>query len=142
MIKFQSSKLKVKSFGFTLIELLVAMTIVAILMGISLVSYQGARKSSRDGKRKADLEQIRSALEMCRTDSNSYPASIYPNVSCGTKIYLSSTPKDPADGSNYYYLGATNTYTLCAYLETGGTEGSCGSVSCGIHTCNYKVTNP
>jgi len=130
--------------GFTLIELLVTMTIVAVLLAISLVSYQGARKSSRDGKRKADLEQIRGALEMCRTDTGSYPAAIYNDVSCGTpaKTYLSGTPKDPLTSSNYYYLGATNTYTLCAYLEVGGTDGSCGTASCGTKTCNYKVTNP
>lgn len=131
--------------GFTLIELLVAMTIVAVLMGISLVSYQGARRSARDGKRRADLEQIREALEMCRTDAGSYPASIYNSISCGTpsKTYLSETPKDPATSDNYYYSGGTNTYTLCAYLETGGTEGSCGSADCGSgRICNYRVTNP
>jgi len=137
--------MKRKDFGFTLIELLVAMTIVAVLMGIALVSYQGAKKSARDGKRKADLEQIRSALEMCRTDTGSYPDTIYNDISCGTpaKTYLSGTPKDPSTGSNYYYLGSANSYTLCAYLETGGLEGSCGAASCGVgKTCNYKVTNP
>lgn len=131
--------------GFTLIELLVAMTIVAVLLSISLVSYQGARKSSRDGKRKADLEQVRSALEMCRTDAGSYPAVIYNDITCGTpaKTYLSGTPKDPSTGSNYYYSGATNTYTLCAYLEVGGADGVCGTASCGTgKTCNYQVTNP
>jgi len=131
--------------GFTLIELLVAMTIVAVLLGISLVSYQGARKSARDGKRKADLEQVRSALEMCRADAGSYPAAIYNDISCGVpaKTYLSGTPKDPSTLSNYYYNQATaNTYTLCAYLEVGGTDGSCGAAACGTKTCNYKVVNP
>jgi len=134
-----------KKAGFTLIELLVTMTIVAVLLGISLVSYQGARKSARDGKRKADLEQVRSALEMCRTDTGSYPATIYNDISCGApaKTYLSGTPKDPSTLSNYYYSGATNTYTLCAYLEVGGIDGSCGTASCGTgKTCNYQVTNP
>lgn len=136
--------MKRKNLGFTLIELLVAMTIVAVLLGISLVSYQGARKSSRDGKRKADLEQIRSALEMCRTDAGSYPDTIYDDISCGVpvKIYLSGTPKDPSTLTSYYYLAGTNSYTLCAYLEVGGTDGSCGAANCGTKTCNYKVTNP
>jgi general secretion pathway protein G len=135
--------MKRKDFGFTLIELLVAMTIVAVLMGIALVSYQGAKKSARDGKRKADLEQIRSALEMCRTDTGSYPAAIYNDISCGVpaKTYLSGTPKDPLTSENYFYSGSANSYILCAALEiTSQTVSGCGS--CGTRTCNYKVTNP
>ncbi len=119
----------IKNKGFTLVELLVVMTIVAILAGLALTSYQGARKNARDGKRKADLEQIRSALEMCYADEGSYPTSIYASVSCGGQTYLSSTPKDPITDAKYSYLpGATFvTYQLCASLEMTG---------------NYCVANP
>ncbi len=131
-----------KKTGFTLIELLVAMTIVAVLMGISLVSYQGARKSSRDGKRKADLEQVRSALEMCRTDSGSYPIgslSSGSSITCGGKLYM-TIPADPLLDRTYVYTGTANSYTLCAVLESGGmTVSGCGS--CTLQ-CNYKVVNP
>jgi prepilin-type N-terminal cleavage/methylation domain-containing protein len=136
----------VKKNGFTLIELMVALTIVGVLAGLALVSYQGAKKSARDGERKADLEQIRSALEMCYADIGSYPVSIYNDISCGSpvKTYLSGTPKDPATQDAYYYSRpAVSSYSLCAYLETGGVSGSCGGASCGSgRTCNYKVTNP
>jgi len=133
-----------KNKGFTLIELLVAMTVASVLMGLALVSYQGARKSARDGKRKADLEQIRSALEMCRADTGSYPTSIYNDITCGGQTYLSGTPKDPVTQDSYYYSRSdANHYTLCAYLEASGISGSCGSANCGSgRTCNYKVTNP
>lgn len=137
-----------KDQGFTLIELLVSMTIFAILIGLAMTSYQSVRRSARDGRRKADLEQIRNALEMCYADfpGLGYPSSIYDNVVCGSgaaqKTYLSGTPKDPLS-SKYYFSSATKTtYTLCAYLEAGGTSGSCGSSLCGDKTCNYKVTNP
>jgi len=145
--------MKNKQKGFTLIELLVAMTIVSILMGLALVSYQGAKKTARDGKRKADLEQIRSALEMCRADTGSYPTTIYDTISCGGQTYLSSTPKDPVNSNQYAYtpspsncnpLGSNKctSYTLCAVLEVGGgTVSGCGSCGTGV-TCNYKVTNP
>lgn len=141
--------------GFTLIELLVAMTILAVLMGISLVSYQGSKKAARDGKRKADLEQIRSALEIYRTDCKTYPGSIswgspltgkYPSgASClTTDIYMEKIPADPGS-CNYYYSKLTaNSYVLCTSLEVGvGSSaigcGSCGGASC---PCNYKVINP
>lgn len=111
--------------GFTLIELLVSMTIVAVLLGLALVSYQGARRSARDGKRRADLEEIRSALEMCYADDGVYPGSIYDNVTCETsgRTYLSGTPKDPAtDGRYSYNRLSPTTYDLCATLETGGSH--------------------
>jgi prepilin-type N-terminal cleavage/methylation domain-containing protein len=128
--------------GFTLIELLVAMTIVAVLTGISLVSYQGARKAGRDGKRKADLEQIRSALEMCRTDSGSYPLGSLSSgsaITCNSITYL-TIPNDVLTDRVFSYTGTANTYTLCTALEvSGGVVSGCGS--CTVD-CNYKVVNP
>lgn len=130
--------------GFTLIELLVVMTIISVLVGLSLVSYQGARKSARDGKRKADLEQIRSALEMCYADDDSYPATISPGsaLACVTAAnnYLDPVPGDPVSGRLYGYSGGSS-YILCAALETGGSTVT-GCASCGTATCNYKVTSP
>lgn len=131
-----------KKLGFTLIELLVVISLIAILMGVALVAFQGTRKSARDGRRKADLEQIRSALEMCRSDQLSYPTSLPSGGGINCSTYLPSVPTDPLYPTYQYpYSGAANTYTLCAYLETGtGTVAGCGS--CGLYACNYKVTNP
>lgn len=117
-----------KNKGFTLIELLVVMTIIAVLAGLALVSYQGARKSARDGKRKSDLEQIRSALEMCYSDENQYPGDISSSVACGGEPYLSPTPRDPVSGADYVYTPAGSpvvSYTLCANLETDPTNPYC-----------------
>lgn len=135
--------------GFTLIELLVAMTIVAILSGLALVSLEGARKGSRDSKRKTDLEQIRSALEMCRADSGSYPSgSKYSNdtITCGVapNTYTYQIPADPISTNHRYVYNqiSASSYRLCASLETGGGATSC-TVNCGTAgTCNYEVNNP
>ncbi|MGB9613812.1 MAG: type II secretion system protein [Candidatus Margulisiibacteriota bacterium] len=140
---------KSSKFGFTLIELLVAMTILAVLMAISLVSYQGAKKSARDGKRKADLEQIRSALEIYRTDCKTYPTSLNfgspltgTTEICAGNTYMEEVPKDPGSCNYSYTRSGANSYTLCASLEVGGgTVTGCGSCGSGC-TCNYKVTNP
>ena len=124
--------------GFTLIEILVAMTIVAVLVSISLVSLQGARKVARDGKRKADLEQIRSALEIYRSEIKTYPGSLDDLVN----VYLSEVPNDPLSGIyKYFYLGAPNSYTLCSYLETSSSlQAECGDCT-DSGGCYYKVTN-
>lgn len=134
--------------GFTLIELLVVVSIIGILVAVSIFGLNGARAAGRDGKRQADLEQIRSAVEMFRADCNKYPASITAGNSIkgdGTSssaclsgnVYLQKVPSDPNSGS-YYYTGSANTFELCARLEQGGTDTCTGS--CAGGACNYKIT--
>ncbi|NCS87105.1 MAG: prepilin-type N-terminal cleavage/methylation domain-containing protein, partial [Candidatus Pacebacteria bacterium] len=65
---------KNKKKGFTLIELLVVATIITILSAIGLVSFVNAGKGARDAKRKADLETVRQALVLRRSDLGNYPS--------------------------------------------------------------------
>ena len=144
--------------GFTLIELLVVISIIGILLGLSVFGLQGARQASRDARRKADLESIRSGLEIFKADCNKYyvgsslpsplvgiPSSPYSSSCLATNTYISLIPSDPIPGTYAYaYSSDGITYTLCASLENpptpvaSGCVGSCGSGA----TCNYKVKNP
>lgn len=127
--------------GFTLIEILVVLSLIGILVGLSLVAFQGSRASARDGRRKADLEQIRSALEIYRSDNDTYPLDLSPLVTDG---YIPELPTDPASPTySYDYDNATaSTYDLCAYLETESGD-TCAALSgCGGPGCNYGLTNP
>jgi general secretion pathway protein G len=137
--------------GFTLIELLVVISIIGILMAISIFGLTGARESARDGRRKADLEQIRSAIEIYKADCNGYPASLVsplvgdntPTSCSSSNTYMEAIPTDPIAGRIYRYSATSNTYEICAALENGSGTVSCGgSSNCGTVTCNYKVTNP
>lgn len=139
--------------GFTLIELLVVISIVAILVGLSFFGLQGARESSRDAKRKADLETLRSGLEIFKSDCNKYPTANIVSLtsltgdgstsSCAlTNTYLSSIPADPVSATrSYRYSSDGTTYYVCAALEQGTGSVSCGG-NCGTVACNYKITNP
>lgn len=129
--------------GFTLVEIMVVLSIIGILMGLALTAFYGSRKTARDGKRKADLEQIRSGLEMCRTDKGSYPTALPSGGGIDCSTYLSSMPTDPLSPTYAYrYNGTANSYTLCAYLETGsGSVSGCGG-NCGTVVCNFQVKNP
>jgi len=144
--------------GFTLVELLVVMSIIAVLMGMALVSVRGSRLVARDSQRKTELEEIRSALEVYRSDNGVYPdVSGFAEVALtelinpsppGSAGYLGEIPLDPIDPTyRYRYFTADNgvTYALCAYLEAGDEAVSgCGggTNNCGTGDCNYKVTNP
>lgn len=142
-----------KNKGFTLIELLVVISIVGILMGLSLFSLQGSKKSGRDAKRKSDLELIRSGIEIYRADCGAYPTSLGTTLigdnstnSClvGNE-YINNVPVDPQYPTRAYkYSSDGITYEICASLENDtGTSVTCGgSSSCGDETCNYKVENP
>jgi len=135
-------------YGFTLIELLVVISIIAVLIAISVFGIQNARKSSRDARRKADLESIRSGLELYRADCGSYPTNdilsdtslVGSGVSSCTSsnVYIKEIPRDPLPTQSYYYSATSTSYSLCAILETETTSVACGSCS----GCTYKVTNP
>lgn len=134
--------------GFTFIEMLVVVTLIGILSLIGVANFRVANQKSRDGRRQGDLQQIRAALELYRTDQNAYPAALPAvggSLSAGGTTYMSDRPGDPLNPTYTYYYSSVApyaTYTLCAYLEIGGTAGSCGANSCTGATCNYKITNP
>lgn len=64
-----------KQHGFTLIELLVVIAVIGILASVVLASLNSARAKAHDAKRKADLVQIRSALELYYSDNGAYPVT-------------------------------------------------------------------
>lgn len=119
-------------FGFTMIELLVVTTIIIILTSIGLVSYTSANRSARNGKRKADIEMVRQALVLYRTDNTTYPATSNFNTMLTTIAdYTSSTTvTDPKNDATYFYSysSAGATFTLTARLEPDATL--------------YQVANP
>jgi len=154
--------------SFTLIEILVVATIIALLASGGTVVYTQLNRASRDAKRKADLEQIRLALELFRDEIGRYPVSgvFYnfcsdnnprPNHGFYAK-YLRKPPKDPKCPDYTYSYAATRSdgsecqnlinppnystwcqdYTLGAYLE--GENSTCTvQINCGRATCNYCV---
>lgn len=123
--------------GFTFIEVLVVTTIIAVLTMVGVTNFRVANQKAKDGRRQGDLQQIRAALELYRTDENVYPD----NLGLLESSYIGTIPDDPLDGQDYYYISDGSTYTLCAALELT-TTGACGGNSCGTATCNYQINNP
>lgn len=135
-----------------MVELLIAMSLMAIMLTtVSLVSVQGTLKKNNDQKRKADLEKVRSALELYRANNPSrtyYSTSGYAGgLALALQPYLANLPTDPKQGTYTYVYTAVGSpvtgYQLCAYMEVpSNASGSCSSGACGAQGCNYAVTQP
>lgn len=135
-----------KQKAFTLVEILVVVTIISLLASIAAVSYSQFVKQSRDARRKGDIEQIRAAIELYRNFNNVYPSAplafgsgeIADPLPSTTK-YMTKIPNDPMSSSGYtYYYASTGTdYTLCTYLEGGGTPDADAVCNASSLKCNY-----
>jgi prepilin-type N-terminal cleavage/methylation domain-containing protein len=64
-----------KQKAFTLIELLVVISIIGLLSTLAVVALTNAQKKSRDTKRRSDLKQISTALELYFDSNNGYPST-------------------------------------------------------------------
>lgn len=124
--------------GFTLVEILIVVAILGILATalISLINPTLQIQKSRDARRKSDLRQIQSALELYRADCGSYPArsgtsvpspltSVSPPVTspstcAGSGVtYMQTVPIDPKSPARIYtyQIVGSGGYTLTACLE-------------------------
>ncbi len=131
-----------KNQAFTLIEVLVAATIIAVLTSIGVVSYQRANRHSRNSRRKSDLEQIRSALEMYRADEGEYPdaANCTPVGNVIPSEYMENVPVDPRNENISYKYIKTTDGGYCVFANMEGTNpdgdnsscGSCGEADWGL----------
>ena len=131
--------------GFTLLELLVVIGIMGILIAIGVQSYTTLNKQARDGRRIADLQSVRTALESYRSQNGVYPPNLSPIVPSG---YLNAIPADPVPVRQYVYLPVTTeqgqaSYALCASRELPGTlpASDCADQNCGTAgVCNYQLS--
>lgn len=135
----ERTKQRKNSTGFSLIELLVVATIIIILSAIGLVTFQNAGQNARNGKRKADMETVRQALVLYRSDGNPYPADDFESVTADliTAGYLSApAPTDPKEDSGYVYTDMPNGFCICALME-GTNQGNSTNTACSFGTGSY-----
>lgn len=61
--------------GFTLIELMVVLSIISFVASVMLVSVNGARAKARDARRRSDIKQIATALDIYQDDFGTFPST-------------------------------------------------------------------
>ena len=122
--------------GFTLIELLVVISIIGLLSTMAVVSLNDARIKARDAKRKADLAQVWTALQIYYDDHLKYPECSTldnPTVDCwnntlsaalanGSKPIIYPLPSDPLNTENYVYKYAGTKDEFVIHYETEDTK--------------------
>ena len=105
--------------GFTLVELLVVISIIGTLSTLILLQLGATRGKARDIKRVADMNQVKSALELYFDDNGTF--MITTDMSTLKPKYLQIIPQDPLARD------CTNEYT--------------GAVSGGYRCYNYAADN-
>jgi prepilin-type N-terminal cleavage/methylation domain-containing protein len=116
--------------GFTLIEHLIVVVIIGILAAIAIPKFGETRERAYVSAMQADLNQLRTAMEMCYQDSGFTYAGCDDtliNPSQGVNLVVSGSDTET------YVIDATHDATTgwtCSYDHTGAGGGTAGAIEC------------
>jgi prepilin-type N-terminal cleavage/methylation domain-containing protein len=151
--KINRFKPKLGDLGFTLIELMIVITIIGLLSSMILLGLRRVQSLGRDTRRIADLQQIRTGLELYFNRYQQYPnpatgiwtqqSDPFPQELINAGLGIQSVPVDPLNRAPYVYQYGVDTsnltgYVLKAVLENTGNsavntdiDGTVFGVNCG-----------
>ena len=105
-------------------------SIIGILAGLSVASFSGSRRATRDGQRKVHLSQVRTALE------SYYSANgVYPTTSNGWWGTCSDYGSHPRTGANGYVPGLAPDYIDQLPIDPTDTSAAGGNSKIGSSAC-------
>ncbi len=123
--------------GFTFVELIVVISIISILSVLGSFAYVNYAERARDSRRRIDIQQLRSVLELYRsnTDDGVYPtATEYGSGSNSvlvTRGLIQTIPVDPRRAVYTYTplpAGCNNTSSYCTSYRIQTTLETTGAV--------------
>ncbi len=158
-------KQKNSKLGFTLIELLIVIAIIGILVVIVVTAINPIRVlgEARDSRRRADLTQIKTALQLYYNDCKAYPATAAFNAIFGSAfgstgngfdgtagtcddgvVYMKQVPSDSTGSYVYTQVNGGTDYNITAYINYPKTDDTNSLSKCSVTgnaTIKFAVCN-
>ena len=130
--------------AFTLVELLIVIVIIAVLAAIVIPKFADSGTRSKESSLRANLKQVRNAVELFKTDTSAYPAALAdlaatsaPSAGKNTGgtsqsitatdfrgPYLLSVPNDSVSGSAFTYSVTAGTVGKVSSSASGSDSNS------------------
>ena len=124
--------------GFTLIELIIVIAIIGILTALIIPNFMAGRICARDSAKKADMRNLKQALQMYYNDFQSYPeivgvftandipgCGVLGDTACGGNSFETNAvymKQLPTVSYRYYDNNNSDTYVLRIELENASDE--------------------
>lgn len=113
--------------GFSLVELMMTVSIIIIFSTVVFASLNSSRQKSRDAVRQGDLKSLSLAAERYFSENFKFPDTIGDLGQYFTNEQVTSIPKDPMTGADYFYKKYDDTnghhsYCFAADMETSITS--------------------
>ena len=112
--------------GFTLVEILLVVVIIGMLATIAAINVPKFLGQGREGKVKADIQSIATAVDAFNMVEGKYPASLT-SLTEGNDPYMKSIPKDPWGGEYQYNAPSSHAghrYDIYSNGENGNQIGT------------------
>lgn len=136
--------------GFTLIEILLVVAIIAFLVAILVPSIGNFGADAKNKAVRADLNTLRSAVELYRINHGVYPpqATWSTVLTAETNRLIDRVPDDPyaTGGADYLYklwdTSGRHTYVVYSVgTASGAVTATVGDDTCTITSGAVSVTN-
>ncbi len=111
-----------KAAGFTLIEILLVVVIIGMLATIAAINVPKFLGQGRDGKAKADVSSIATAINAYNMVEGKYPSGLGA-LTEGNDPFMTSIPKDPW-GRDYQYAASSSRRGLKFEVYSLGEDGT------------------
>jgi general secretion pathway protein G len=114
--------------GFTLIEILVVVLIIGLLVSVVGPNVWNTFIRSQKGVAKAQIENLKTALEQYRLNLNRYPDTLdellQPDPTTGRPwLDRKSVPLDPWGNEYFYTVEADGSYVITCFGADGAPGG-------------------
>lgn len=110
--------------GFTLVELMVAMSIIAILIGLSAFGISTAQRNLRDNQRRDMVKSVAAGLANYYTFNSEYPTAatfqqLITTLNVPSEGVTNPSASSSTNSTQYCYAVTNDGYVLGAELEAG-----------------------